>query len=67
MVTDADVPTKEELRSAFDELITQAYHNGVVVDNGGDELRHADPKIPDWEVHITRTAEKNWTEHQPTN
>lgn len=46
--------TKEELREALDRLVLSAYENGVDVDDGGYPLNHADPAIPDWDIHITR-------------
>lgn len=52
--------TRGELEIAIDELLREAYANGVVVDNGGYGLRHEDSDIPDWEVHITRTAKPEW-------
>lgn len=65
MPTDPSIFTKEELREILDASITQAYRNGVTVDNGGYELRHVDTDIPDWEVHITRTTKAPRHEHQP--
>jgi len=48
--------TRAELRSALDRIILRAHTNGVDVDNGGFPLRHDDPTVPDWDVHITRTT-----------
>lgn len=56
MSTDTGPTSKAELRDALDMLVQAAYVNGVEVDNGGYALTHADPTIPDWEIHITRTT-----------
>ncbi|WP_255149112.1 hypothetical protein [Halorarius halobius] len=58
MSTDSEPVTKEELRTALDELILVAYENGVDVDNGGYALRHEDPELPDWEVVVTKTTKQ---------
>ena len=52
LVSNSGPTSKEELRKSLDETIKQAYENGVELDNGGYELRHDDPEIPDWEVLI---------------
>jgi hypothetical protein len=47
--------TKRELRNELDRLVQTAYKNGVEVNNSAYALRHDDPEIPDWEIHLTRT------------
>lgn len=50
-----DAPTsKAELEEALDELVQMAYRNGVEVGNGGYDLIHHEPTIPDWDLTITR-------------
>lgn len=50
-----DSPTsKSELREALDDLVQNAYQNGVKVDNGGYELRHSEESVPDWDLTIIR-------------
>ena len=66
MPTDSGVSTKEQLAMALDSLITEAYKHSVNVDNGGFELRHDEPDIPDWEVHITRTTKRSRRERRPS-
>lgn len=57
-----DSPTsKSELREALDELVVNAYQNGVTVDNGGYELCHPDQSVPDWDVTIIRLAKPDTT------
>lgn len=54
---DIDSPTsKAELEDAFDVLVKEAHDNGVDVDNGGYELIHQEPAIPDWDLTIIRMA-----------
>ncbi len=62
MASDSEPATKEELRDALDTLVLNAYENGVRVDNGGYPLNHADPDIPDWDLHITRVDKTAETE-----
>lgn len=54
MSHDSGPTTKEELSIALDELVRQAHTNGVDVDNGGYDLLHPEPNVPDWDVVITR-------------
>lgn len=50
-----DSPTsKSELEDALDAIVQKAYQNGVVVDNGGYDLRHSEQSVPDWDLKIMR-------------
>ena len=53
--------SKSELRKALDELVVNAYQNGVIVDNGGYELCHSDQSVPNWDVSIIRLEESDST------
>lgn len=46
--------SKAELEEALDVLVQEAYFNGVEVDNGGYDLVHQQPTIPDWDLTIIR-------------
>lgn len=46
--------SKAELEEALDILIQKAYRNGVNVGNGGYELIHPEPTVPDWDLTIIR-------------
>lgn len=59
MTNETGPQTKAELRTALHTLVETAFLNGVTVDNGGYALRHDDPEIPDWEVHITQTTKSS--------
>lgn len=50
-----DSPTsKAELEEALEVLTRKAYQNGVEVGNGGYDLRHQEPTVPDWDLTIIR-------------
>lgn len=50
-----DSPTsKSELRKALDELVVNAYQNGVTVDDSGYGLCYSEEPVPDWDVTIIR-------------
>lgn len=44
--------TKEELRQSLDEIIQQAYNNGVDLNDGAYPLQHDDPDTPDFELML---------------
>lgn len=46
----------DEFEEALDTLIQRAYQNGVTVADGGYDLRHSNPEVPDWEVLIVRLS-----------
>ena len=48
--------TPEALEEALDNLLSQAYENGVEIDDHTFELRHGDAPAPDWEILIVRLA-----------
>ncbi|WP_154017949.1 hypothetical protein [Halorubrum sp. AJ67] len=48
--------TKIELQNALDRVVQTAYENGVEINNSAYALRHDNPKIPDWEIHLTWTT-----------
>jgi hypothetical protein len=50
----ASPESKSELQDALDELLQNAYQNGVTIDNGGYDLRHSNDSMPNWEVTIFR-------------
>lgn len=50
--------TRAELNDALGVLLTKAYTNGVDPGDDAYEIRHTQPEISDWEVHITRTTKK---------
>ncbi len=44
--------TKEELRQSLDEIIQQAYNNGVDLNDGAYPLQHDDQDTPDFELML---------------
>jgi hypothetical protein len=46
--------SKQELEVALDNLVQQAYRNGVEVADGSYELIHQNETIPDWDLTIIR-------------
>lgn len=51
--------SKDEFEEALDELIAQAYQNGVKFDNGGHVFQYSSEELPDIEIMFYRLSESS--------
>jgi hypothetical protein len=58
-MVDSGPTNKAEFEEALDELIVQAYQNGISIDNGGYVLQHTSTNVPDMEVMFYRLVQSS--------